>query len=158
MTLEASYIKSEDAQFSGDTLQEFCMDNYMASISLSARPLSFLSFEWESAWQENRMKSGFADSKVDQLKHRLDINFPITNRFMLSMKNTVCQLLDVNENSWFADFSASYSHKKMEFRLSINNILGKSTYERESVSSIERNYYRYTLRPREVLVNVSFTF
>lgn len=158
LTLEASNIKSEDAQFSDETLQEFCMDNYMASISLSARPLSFLSFEWESAWQENRMKSGFADSKVDQLKHRLDINFPITNRFMLSMKNTVCQLLDVNENSWFADFSASYSHKKMEFRLAINNILGKSTYEREYVSSIERNYYRYTLRPREVLVNVSFTF
>lgn len=158
LTLEASYIKSEDAQFSDETLQEFCMDNYMVSISLSARPLSFLSFEWESAWQENRMKSGFADSKVDQLKHRLNINFPITNRFMLSMKNTVCQLLDVNENSWFADFSASYSHKKMEFRLAINNILGKSTYERESVSSIERNYYRYTLRPREVLVNVSFTF
>lgn len=31
-------------------------------------------------------------------------------------------------------------------------------HEREFVSSIERNYYRFTLRPREFLAGLSFTF
>ena len=77
---------------------------------------------------------------------------------MFSLKNNIYQSLNTGENSWFADFVASYTHKRMEFQLNVNNMLGKSTYEREFVSSIERNYYRYTLRPREVLAKVSFTF
>lgn len=158
LTLSGSYIKTEDAQFSGEVLQDFNLDNYMASISFSARPSSFLSFEWESAWQESRMKSGTTDSKTDRLRHKLDMTFPITSRWMLSFKNSLFQNLNTDENSWFADCSVSYSFKKMELRLDINNILGKTTYEREFISSIERNYYRYTLRPREVLAKVSFTF
>lgn len=158
LTLQGSYMKTEDAQFSGEILQDFNIDNYMASISFSARPLSFFSFEWESAWQESRMNLGVTDSKVDHLKHQLDMYFPITNKWMLSLENTVYQSLDTNKNTWFSDISASYTHKKMEIRLDINNIFGKSSYEREFISSIERNYYRYTLRPREVLAKVSFTF
>lgn len=158
LTLTGSYIKTEDAQFSGNVLQDFKMDNYMASVSFSARPLPFLSFEWESAWQESRMKSSITNSKNDRLKHQLDLTFPITDKWMFSFRNTVCQNLDTDEDSWFADFSTSYSFKEMELRLDVNNILGKSTYEREFISSIERNYYCYTLRPREVLAKVSFTF
>ena len=158
LTLQGSYMKTEDAQFSGEILQDFNIDNYMASISFSARPLSFFSIEWESAWQGRRMNLGVTDSKVDHLKHQLDMYFPITNKWMLSLENTVYQSLDTNKNTWFSDISASYTHKKMEIRLDINNIFGKSSYEREFISSIERNYYRYTLRPREVLAKVSFTF
>ena len=158
LTLSGSYIKTEDAQFSGEVLQDFNLGNYMASISFSARPSSFLSFEWESAWQESRMKSGITDSKTDRLRHKLDMTFPITSRWMLSFKNSLYQNLDTDENFWFADCSVSYFFKKMELRLDINNILGKTTYEREFISSIERNYYCYTLRPREVLAKVSFTF
>lgn len=104
------------------------------------------------------MKSGITDSNTNRLKHQLDMTFPITNRWMLSFKNTLYQNLNMDESSWFADCSVSYSFKKMEFRLDINNILGKTTYEREFISSIERNYYRYTLRPREAVAKVSFTF
>lgn len=158
LTLSGSYIKTEDAQFSGEVLQDFNLGNYMASISFSARPSSFLSFEWESAWQESRMKSGITDSKTDRLRHKLDMTFPITSRWMLSFKNSLYQNLDTDENFWFADCSVSYFFKKMELRLDINNILGKTTYEREFISSIERNYYCYTLRPREVLAKLSFRF
>ena len=151
-------MKSKDAQFGNGALQDFDLDNMMASIAFSARPLSFLSFEWETAWQENRMKSDITDSKVDRLKHQLDIIFPVTSKWMFSLKNNIYQSLNTDDNSWFTDFAASYTYKRMEFQLNVNNMLGKSTYEREFVSSIETNYYRYMLRPREVLAKVSFTF
>lgn len=158
LTLTGTYIKSEDAQFYGNELKTFDVDNYMASIAFSARPLPFLSFEYESTWQESRMKSFLTDSRIDRLKHVLSMTFPITNNFMLSLGNTFYQSLDTDGSSWFSDFSVSYTYKKMEFSVNVNNILGKDTYEREFISSIEKNYYRYTLRPREVLAKVSLTF
>ena len=44
LTLSGSYIKTEDAQFSGEVLQDFNLDNYMASIFFFCPPviLSFL--------------------------------------------------------------------------------------------------------------------
>jgi hypothetical protein len=156
--LYGSYMKSFDAQFSGTELQDYDMDNYSAGISFSARPLSWLSFELESQWQQSRMKSELADSRINQLKHNANLTFPITRNFQFGINNTIYQSLETKENTWFTDFMASYTYKRMEFQLNVNNILGKSTYEREFISSIERNYYRYTLRPREVLVKVSFAF
>ena len=128
------------------------------TFSFSARPLSFLSLEMESAWQQMRMKSSFVDSRINHLRHYLGLTFPITQNLLIGVDNTIYQSLETEENSWFADFTASYTHKRMEFRLNVNNLLGKSIYQRESISPIEKNYYRYTLRPREVLAKVSFTF
>ena len=153
-----SYMKSFDAQYSGNELQDYDMNNYSAGISFSARPLSWLSFELESQWQQTRMKSELADSRINQLKHNANLIFPITRSLQFGINNAIYQSLETKENSWFTDFNASYTYKRMEFQLSVNNILGKSTYEREFISSIERNYYKYTLRPREVLAKVSFAF
>lgn len=153
-----SYMKSFDAQYSGNELQDYDMNNYSAGISFSARPLSWISFELESQWQQTRMKSELTDSKINQLKHNANLIFPITRSLQFGINNAIYQSLETKENSWFTDFTASYTYKQMEFQLSVNNILGKSTYEREFISSIERNYYRYMLRPREVLAKVSFAF
>lgn len=158
LAVSGSYMKSQDAQYHDDDLQEYNMDNYTAEFSFSARPLSFLSLEMESAWQQMRMKSSFVDSRINHLRHYLGLTFPITQNLLIGVDNTIYQSLETEENSWFADFTASYTHKRMEFRLNVNNLLGKSIYQRESISSIEKNYYRYTLRPREVLAKVSFTF
>lgn len=123
-----------------------------------ARPLSWLSFELESQWQQTRMKSELADSRINQLKHNANLIFPITRSLQFGINNAIYQSLETKENSWFTDFTASYTYKRIEFQLNVNNILGKSIYERKFISSIERNYYRYTLRPREVLAKVSFAF
>ena len=104
------------------------------------------------------MKSELADSRINQLKHNANLIFPITRSLQFGINNAIYQSLKTKENSWFTDITASYTYKRVEFQLNVNNILGKSTYEREFISSIERNYYRYTLRPREVLVKVSFAF
>lgn len=157
LTVSSSYMKSKDAQFVDTDLQYYNMDNYSANIAFSARPMSYLSFECESNWQQTRMKSPTVYSKINQLKHHLNLTFPITQNLQLGINNSVYQSLETDGNSWFTDFNASYIYKRAEFQLIVNNILGKSEYEREFISSIERNYYRYKLRPREVLAKVSFT-
>ena len=158
LTLSGTYMRNQDALLYGGTLTDYDMDSYSAVISYSGRPLSWLSVELRSLWQQNRMHSPSTDSRVNQLKHSIDLNFPVTEKLMFSVSNACHQSLETNENSWFTDFAASYTYRRLEFQMKANNILGKSVYEREFVSSIERNYYRFTLRPREFLAGVSFTF
>ncbi len=158
LMLNGSYIKSEEAQFSSGRLQDYDLDNITAKLSYSARPLRFLSFEAECGWQQTSMKSSAADSRANCLKNKLDLSFPVTNNLRLDFKNAFYHSVEMKENSWFSDFSASYTYKKMEFQLIANNLWGKTIYEREFVSSIESNFYRYTLRPREFIVKISFSF
>ena len=158
LTLNGGLINIQDAQFTGGKLQDYDMNNYMASVSFSARPLSFLSIELQSSWSQQHLDSPTADSKANQWRHHADVSFPITDNFLLGMTNAFHQSVETHEDSWFSDFYANYTYKRVEFQLKVNNIMGKSTYEREYVSSIERNYYRYTLRPRELIVGISFNF
>ncbi len=158
LVLSGNYLRNKDAQFNDKTLQGYNLDNYTAGISYSARPLRFLSLELETDWQQTRMKSTVIDSKTNHLKHLLKLTFPVTDNLYFGVSNAFHQSIETAESSWFADFFASYTHKRMELQLNINNLLGKSAYEREFVSSIESNYYRYTLRPREIVGKVSFTF
>lgn len=157
-TLNGGLINLQDAQFTGGKLQDYDMNNYTASVSFSARPLSFLSIELQSSWSQQHLDSPTADSKANQWRHHADVSFPITDNFLLGMNNAFHQSVETHEDSWFSDFYANYTYKRVEFQLRVNNIMGKSTYEREFVSSIERNYYRYTLRPREFIVGLSFNF
>ncbi len=158
LALSGNYVKNRDAQFLDESLQDFDLDNASARLTYSARPLRLLSFELESAWQQTHMKSPLTTSDVNTLKHRLNLTFPLTDHLQLGLDNTLLQSLEAKESSWFADFLASYTHKRMEFQFRVNNLLGRSLYERDYVSSIEQTYCRYTLRPREFLAKAAFTF
>lgn len=157
-TLSGTYLRNQDALLYGGILTDYDMDSYSAVISYSGRPLSWLSVELCSMWQQNFMHSHSTDSRVNQLKHSIDLSFPVSEKLIFSVTNACHQSLETEEHSWFTDFSAIYTYKKLEFQLKVNNILGKSVYEREFVSSIERNYYRFTLRPREFMAGISFSF
>ena len=156
--LNGGFINLQDAQFTGGKLQDYDMKNYTASASFSARPFRFLSVEFKSSWSQQHLDSPTADSKVNQWRHQADLSFPITDNFLLGINNAFHQSVETNEDSWFSDFYANYTYKRVEFQLKVNNIMGKSIYQREFVSSIERNFYRYTLRPREFIIGLSFNF
>ncbi len=156
--LNGGFVNMKNAQFTAGKLQDYEMNNYIASASFSARPLRFFSVELKSSWSQQHLDSPTADSKVNQWRHQADLSFPITDNLLLGINNAFHQSVETNENSWFSDFYANYIYKRVEFQLRVNNIMGKSSYEREFVTSIERNYYRYTLRPREFILGVSFNF
>ena len=158
LILYGSFMRTENSQFNNKILQSYNVDNYVMSLLFSARPTSFFSIEWESLWSQNRMNLSSIDSQVNKLKHVFNMNFPITDYLMLSLNNTFYHSLGICRFSWFADFSINYTHKRMEFAIDANNILSKSRYNRESISSIQKNYYYYMLRPCDVTCKVSYSF
>lgn len=158
LILSGSCMKTTDAQYNNCELQDYDMNNYMANVFYSARPLPFLSFEWESAWFQNNVNLNDVYSKVNRLKSRFNMNFPVGENFMFSLNNTVYQSLGINDSFWFIDFSARYTYKSMEFRVEANNLLNNSEYKRETVSSIQKNNYLYTLRPCDLICKVLFSF
>ena len=158
LILSSSYMKTEDSQYNGDMLQRYDLDNCTVNLFFSARPLPFFSFECESVWFQNYMKLNNIDSKVNRLKHQCNMTFPVTENFMFSLNNTIYQSLGIDDCFWFTDFLVKYTCKKMEFSVEVNNLLNNSEYKRESVSSIQNNYFTYMLRPCDIICKVAFPF
>ncbi|MGL5938011.1 MAG: carboxypeptidase-like regulatory domain-containing protein [Phocaeicola sp.] len=157
VALDASYLAAKSAQFSSHALQPYWMDNYSVALSYAARPLHYLSFELKSAWQRSQVTLETTHT-TDRLKHNLNLTLPLFAGFIVKMENSFYQSLDIKKESWFADLAATYTYKQVEFELKVNNLLGRESYEREFISSIEQNYYLYSLRPREYIAKVSFRF
>lgn len=158
LCISGGWYTSKDSYIYKGELCNYDYDNYDANVSFSARPARFLSVELKSGWTQMHINSPAADTRLNWWNHNFDLSFPITDKLLLSLDNSIYQSVENNENSWFADFSLRYTLKRTEFRLDVNNIMGRSVYEREFVSSIEQNRCLYTLRPREVIVGVSFSF
>lgn len=156
LSVNGTYLRRKDAQMNNNTLGRYYLNNYSATTSFSARPLNCFSFEWTSGWQLNRLKSYSADSRINQFKHTLKMVFPISSCWNFSIDNSLSHS-DQTKESWFTDISSQYSYKRINFELLVHNLMGSSFYEQELVTSIERTYNIFTIRPRELLIKVSFT-
>lgn len=157
LVLSGSYIRNEDAQFRDNRLEDYGLDNYSVLLSYSARPFRFLSAELSSLWQQNRMRSATSGSHTSQFRHRINFTFPLTEHLLVSVEQSFHHAPETDTGSRFTDFRASYTYKRVEFQLKANNLFGKSVYEREFLSAIERSFYTYTLRPREWMASVTIS-
>lgn len=66
--------------------------------------------------------------------------------------------MQLNQNVFFSDLSVTYKHRRVDYELTANNLLGKTSYQQDAIAV---NYYvirRYVLRPRDILLKVSFSF
>ena len=158
LAVNGTYLRRQDAQMKEGGLADYNMDNYSASVSFSARPVTLFSFELASAWQFNRLASFLTNNHVNQLRHTLKLVFPISSCLMFNFDNALYQSIETKEDSWFMDFSSQYSYKRVNFELRINNIIGRSRYEQEFVTSIEHTSCLFKIRPREIIAKVSFAF
>ena len=157
LAVNGSCMLTKNAQYGNEGLQTYNAHIYSAALSFSARPLRFLSIELSTLWQRSKIALD-TDIQTDRLTHQADITLPLFTNFTFSIKNSICQSLDIDKHTWFADLSAMYTFKRFDFEIIVNNLIGQSRYEQEFISSIEQNYYRYTLRLREIIGKISFNF
>jgi len=158
LIIRGMYLHREDAQMNEKVLKDYDLDTYSAAISFASRPLTFFSFELESAWQSSRLRSYSTNTQVNLFHHALKTVFPISSRWMFQLDNSLYRSMEANKNFWFMDFLSRYSYKGLELELKVNNVIGHVSYEQEFVSSIEQNNCLFMVRPREIVAKVSFSF
>lgn len=58
--------------------------------------------------------------------------------------------------NYFSDIKIAYRKKKHEMSITINNIFGTTSYNREIITDNYRQYSINHLRPREIIAKMAF--
>ena len=80
-------------------------------------------------------------------------------RFNARLEHSYNEVTDDNAvKMFFADVGVTYKHGQMEYNLSGHNLFNERSYSYSSYNGLDRFDYEYELRPRMVMVNVSFKY
>ena len=130
-------------------------------LSCSTRPVQPLSIEWISSYfthkQKNKSDASGSPDRLNSFRHTLNAYFFFGEQWQLNINNALYHSDDESvEFNHFLDAGLSYKEKRYEVVLSCNNLLGRSLYERRTVLADRMQYTVHRLRPREVMLKVSF--
>lgn len=156
LTIQGSFTQNKNALLRQQQLTDYKLENYSVSLEMATQPTPSLSFEGDSRWIQSRLSSGATNQRINQFRHSLSATYFLTKSWRIQSSNSFYQTTEKGiKNTLFSDLSTLVTFKQWEFECKLNNLWGRSAYEREVVSSIENTYYSYRLRPREFLVRVS---
>lgn len=130
-------------------------------IACSTHPVELLSIEWNSSYltsrQLNREDGTLSSGRLNSFCHTFKAYFFLGEKWQLNLDNALYHSNDKSVKfNHFLDAGLSYKVKRCEAVLSCNNILGRSFYERRTVSEDQMLYTVHRLRPREIMLKVSF--
>ncbi len=131
------------------------------SLKYSFRPFLFVSLEGKSSLylsqQTNISEPQYSGGSSKYYKQHFDINFFIGSDWQLSVKNEYYHSTEKGfADNTFCDALLSYRHNKFELQLSLNNIWNNNHSEQLYMSSAAQTYTFCQLRPREIMMKVSF--
>ncbi|GAB6982646.1 hypothetical protein [Prevotella dentasini] len=160
LSLRASRTQNEYYMLLGSACRPFRTVSSSLLLSLSMRPVSWLSIDTYGRLINSRMESrkGNAPSAdpVRFFNERLSLFFFLGDWQL----NCVGEFYHGNDKSvsftHFSDVSVSYRHRAFEFVLSLNNLFGMQEYRRRAIGSTSFSYTETILRPREILAKVIF--
>ena len=138
------------------------MLNGGARASVSIRPVTWLSLfgKTEFSYSKQQRRDALRTASPTYLYYRHALRAGVVfGAWQLNWNN---ELFHDNDDAssahFFADVDLRYVKKQFEVGFYLHNIFGHSTFERRYITSTQRSYTLTTLRPREFLVRVAFSF
>ncbi len=101
------------------------------------------------------------NSSIHTLGQQLSTYIAVNKRLNLSwqLEHTYNETSQNNAvNMLFADMGITYKFDKMDVELNCNNIFNERSYSYSIVSDLDTYFYQYRIRPRSVILIVSFRF
>lgn len=132
------------------------------NLTVGVRPADWISADLSSSLNANHQtsRSTDGDRSADMLYLHHTLNTYITQgKWLLAWSNELYHSNDRSvTSSFFSDLSVSYKARTYEIRLDVNNIFGRSTFERRWLTDTEHIVTVSRLRPRELLLGLRFGF
>lgn len=132
-----------------------------ASLAFSMQPSRYVNFNGRLATYYSHSHldyEGSSDVRTMHYNHHLDIHILPSSYWRLRWKNVLSHDNDSRKLTYFSDFATSYIHKAFEVELFAQNIFDNHNFERTYVDGLTESYINYSLRRREVLAKVMFSF
>ena len=162
ITIGGDLSRNNYATLVSDQVARCHFTDYSAHLQFAFMPTALFSMEEKSTFNclrtVNNTYPELTSNAVNSFKHELTVFF-MPGNWKFSLTN---DLYHSNEKdistAYFADFKCVYSRKRYELSLVVNNLFGSKSYERHTVTNTTTLFTLNTLRPREFVAKVAFSF
>lgn len=159
LTLTGSYVNYEDKQLLNGELTPFTGNNIISSFSVTMQPNKYVNFEENSNYTYSKISSSSNIAPVHSFRHSLVCNILPSKNWQIKWNNIFYHSNDASiASTFFSDLSLTYTTKKWDAGISMQNIFNKHSYIQEYAGSMIESTYIYALRPREIIAKFTFSF
>lgn len=161
ISLNASKMWSDYALLFGEQLSKWQLKSSIVQLHLAMQPVKAFSFEIDSEMNASKQSckdnTDFTTENLVNFAHKLSLFVFPAKGLELSIKGSAYHSSDKDvPSNFFIDSGISYKAKCIEYSLHANNILGNMTYERQLLTTNANICSVYSLRPREIVAQISF--
>ena len=137
--------------------------SFMPKVTVKLSDASSLSYQTIASNRRNKITrpTNTFSSSMWQVTQQLSAYYHAGKnwRFNARLEHSYNEVTDDNAvKMFFADVGVTYKHGQMEYNLSGHNLFNERSYSYSSYNGLDRFDYEYELRPRMVMVNVSFKY
>ena len=161
-TLSASYSDSHSRMQQNRVLQPYRSDVFQTKLDLNARPASWMSWNYQIVYLQNRLKSDSYQSTTNHLNQELSLVFKPSKCWRLGLSgehylNTIAE--NQTKNFVMLDVDLSYQvSSQCEITCRLSNLLNEKRYAYTLLGDLERSYNEYRIRPFNAVVEVYYKF
>lgn len=160
VSISGGYSHSTTSMVQDEVTYHYTGDNVSLSPSIETKPWSFLELKYDYDFGLYATQTEGLDGTLTSHSHfiRMDL-YPVKGlSFRLSSDITRREIApDHFKTMTFLDARATYTHKKLRYTLSLNNLLNQQSYHYTLFDAINTYSYSYALRGRELLFSVTLT-
>lgn len=155
LNLRGNYTGTENRRLINDTRDIVRLQHINTGLYYSCRPQPWLSPYLSVRWFQttHRLTSLHTSNDVE---YRCDLSCPINKKWRFSLNNAIYQQLEHRQLTYFADCSIHYSYKHIEWDITLNNLLNHRYLVQTDLTTYSQSTSRFWLRPREILLHLSF--
>lgn len=160
ISLRSNYTQSDYNMLLIDDITPFRLRSASSTLSFSLQPTRWFSVDYSSdlgcSQQTNRSENGQSSPSLISFTHQMKLFF-MPGKWQIEWDHELYHgNNEATSTNYFMDLSASYRKKHYEIGVTMNNIIGTKTYE-QHYYTINQQIHQYNrLRPRELMLHVSF--
>ena len=160
VNLRTLYMNSDATMVQNGTITDYNSQMINARMGLDFSFWKDMHLRYGITFSQNRMKIQSMDysHKIDGWKQDLSIIIPI-NPFTIDLRGEYYrnEITSGNYKDFFlADIKASYKSKRLDFTLSLNNLLNRDTYSYVITSDLTSSTSTNRIRGRELLLTAYY--
>lgn len=164
LSIEATgtYARGNSQYLRQDILTRYNSTRYAAEGKLNMKPCKWFDFGFTTQWScyKSRTEGGISSRQSINWRNLLTLNTTIIDQHMwltINATHVYNNLLDKRNNEYLSA-QLRYRTKKMDFRLSADNLLNMRQYSTLSISDMTERYTVYHLQPFSVILSTSIYF
>lgn len=161
MAISAAYSQKGNKILLEEQLTSSTTQNVTLNFEYSLQPWRFINVEGRSStsYIHNLLDyNGGTTTEAWHYKHKLDVNFIFSSQWRARLGNSLSHYNKNKQVTYFADASLTFSHRLFDIEAGVHNLFNHSHFNNIYIDNLTEQYTSLTLRPREFLLKIMFSF